>query len=304
MDDGFLTIVVTVPHQSLDIISDCAADFGTLGSNETGDDPVTVTFWFPADTDMLSVEAAFRALLSEETREEFTPIHATQPARDWEQAWRQSLNPLRVGQNWLIRTSWQSSEGFGKRTTLVIDPKMAFGTGTHATTQLCLEEIERLPLTGARVLDVGTGTGILAVAAAKMGAKVVLAAEVDEQAIECAKENVELNGVPKQVQLFTGTLNSVPSGRVDFITANIEFRTLANIGRELLNRLQKNGLSVFSGILQQESDAFVREMEGMGWRILRVTRRYDPGTSDGWICFLARPCSNNDFRETPARQIQ
>jgi len=287
--DHYVIVSVTAPREFLDVLTDCAAEFGTLGSCESGNDPVNLTFYFRPPLHEEAVRSAFLQSLPSRDAGTVQVSFTTETDRDWEQEWRRSLHPLRVGKTWLVHPSWQSPAGYPTRIPIVIDPKMAFGTGTHATTQLCLEELERLPLSGARVLDVGTGTGILAIAAAKSGAKHVVAVEIDHEAIACARENLSLNGVGNTVTLREGTIAEVPERGFDLIVANIEFRTLIATGEQLRAHVHPDGTAVFSGILQQEADLFVQAVTKMGWKTVRRTRKFDPATSDGWVCCVATP---------------
>ncbi|HPU85267.1 MAG TPA: 50S ribosomal protein L11 methyltransferase [Candidatus Latescibacteria bacterium] len=294
--DHYIIVSITAPREFLDALTDRAAELGTLGSCESGDDPVNLSFYFRPPLHEEAVRSAFL---------ESVPSHAsgiirisltTETARDWEQEWRRNLHPLRVGRAWLVHTSWQSPAGYPTRIPIVIDPKMAFGTGTHATTRLCLEEFERVRLKGTRVLDVGTGTGILAIAAAKSGAEPVVAVEIDREAIACARENVNLNGTGNTISLREGTIAEVPERGFDLIIANIEYRTLVATGEQLRARIRPNGRAVFSGILQQEADSFVEAMTNAGWKIVRRTRKFDPATGEGWVCCVATPSLPADHK--------
>ncbi len=285
----YVIVSVTAPREFLDVLTDCAAELGTLGSYESGDDPVNLTFYFRPPLHEEAARSAFLESVPSHTAGMVQVSFTTETDRDWEQEWRRNLHPLRVGRTWLVHTSWQSPAGYPTRIPIVIDPKMAFGTGTHATTRLCLEELERFPLRGTRVLDVGTGTGILAIAAARSGAENVIAVEIDHEAIACARENLSLNGIGNTVTLREGTIAAVPEHGFDLIVANIELRTLVATGEELRSRIHPDGRAVFSGILQQEAALFVQAMTKAGWQTIRRTREFDPATGDGWVCCVATP---------------
>ena len=283
-------LLVTLAAERVSTLDEILSGIDTAGWQTGEGDPVTVTVYFMDD-------ASARQARDDLTRglqnfgisdEEVTIETSVQEPKDWETEWRKSLKPIRIGSKWLIRPSWQPLEGYGERTTLIIDPKMAFGSGTHPTTQLCLVELEALVKQGMSVLDVGTGTAILAMAAATMGAMPITGVEIDTDAVRCARENLTLNHLEGNIRLVNGTLDDVPGVNADLIVANIQFVPLVGMSAQLRQRLNRGGTALFSGILESEADAFMVEMEKFGWEFFRRRRQYDPMTSDGWVCFCAK----------------
>ena len=161
---------------------------------------------------------------------------------DWLEAWKAQFVPLRVGA-FIVRPSW--SEPFDEGIEVVLDPGMAFGTGLHPTTQQCLEALSSLPLEGKSVLDVGTGSGILAIAAAKRGASPVVGVDTDRIAVDAARENATRNGVA--IPIGEGGAADVP-GRFDVVVANIVSPVLQRIAPDLVARLAPRGTLVVAGI--------------------------------------------------------
>jgi ribosomal protein L11 methyltransferase len=285
----YANIMATVPALHTDTVGCLFDELGSLGCEIRGEDPVTFIAYFEGGDNLSALVRLIKLRLEDIglDADSYELSMAEVPDRDWEAEWRRTLSPIRVGHTWLIRPSWQSGDGFD-RIPIIIDPKMAFGTGTHPTTQLCLVELEDLVRPEMSVLDVGAGTAILSIAAARKGAKKVVAVEIDEVAVECARENVELNGVPGIVQLVTGTLADVPRQPYDLIVANIEARTLTAIASDLRPYLAKGGYAVFSGILEMEADQFSTDIAGLGWKIVRRRRQFDPMTDDGWVAITAQ----------------
>ena len=282
---------LVLPERWVTHAENLLSEMETSGWLTEGNDPVNLTVYVSSRGDAIRARASLSAALAAAglRSAEFSCEAGNTPAEDWESQWRSTLYPLRIGRRWLVRPSWQSSEPFDHRVTLVIDPKMAFGTGTHPTTQLCLLEMEGMEIAGASVLDVGSGTGILAMAAAKEGASEVTAVEIDPDAVACAAENLELNGLVANARLITGTLDDVPKAQADIIVANIQFEPLTAIAGDLRRRIQPEGIAVFSGILQAEAERFVAELARTGWRVRRIRRGYDPTTNDAWMSFTANP---------------
>jgi ribosomal protein L11 methyltransferase len=172
---------------------------------------------------------------------------------DWSTSWKVNFKPLRVGRRLLIVPSWENVIPDTDNVILHLDPGMAFGTGGHETTRLCLELLENIMdampiMHSPSVLDVGTGSGILAIAAVQLGAQRVCAVDIDPQAIEVARENLAANGLLDQVECSTTPLQSV-EGCFDIILANILSEELVRLAPQLSKRLAAGGSLVLSGIL-------------------------------------------------------
>jgi ribosomal protein L11 methyltransferase len=194
-----------------------------------------------------------------------------QEDEDWAQSWRWGLKPRRVGEHLIVTPSWVEPETVPGDTVIVIDPEMAFGTGEHATTRGALRAVESVMRPGARVLDVGTGSAILAIAAARLGAGEVLAVESDPDALENAQDNLRRNGVLDRVELLHGLVDDeflavLGPGRFDLIVANVlsgvlvpllpAFRTSlapASAGAPGPN----GGHLILGGILEDEAEAVI-----------------------------------------------
>ncbi len=172
--------------------------------------------------------------------------------KDWSGSWRKFFKPVKVSSRFVVAPPWSSVRRTKDRILIRINPGMAFGTGTHATTQLCLHALERyLKRKKTSVLDVGTGSGILAIAASKLGASDVAAIDVDGTALENARENLVRNDVQDDVQIRRGRIGTVRRN-FDVIVANIDARSLRRMVKSLINHLNANGLLILSGILGEE----------------------------------------------------
>jgi ribosomal protein L11 methyltransferase len=177
-------------------------------------------------------------------------------AEDWSSSWKANFKPLRVGQRLLIVPSWEEVHPGPEDIVLHLDPGMAFGTGGHETTRLCLELLEQIMddmplLLSPSVLDLGTGSGILAMAAVQLGAGRVCAVDIDPQAVEVARENLAANGLTEQVECSTAPLESMTEN-FDVILANILAEELVRLAPYLAERLTRGGSLVLSGILAEK----------------------------------------------------
>lgn len=200
--------------------------------------------------------------------------------RDWSEAWRQYFTPVDAGL-FLVLPPWMRDKSPESSIPIYIEPKMAFGTGHHATTALCLEAISELAdagriQAGQHFLDLGTGSGILGIALCKIGLKGV-GVDIDPQAIACARENVELNGVAGDLELAVGTLDAARGG-FEVIAANILSGPLVSMAPDLAGKLAPGGCLVLSGILDSQADSVRRayETQGLPEPVVR--------TRGEWVC--------------------
>jgi len=205
-------------------------------------------------------------------------VHEVEEA-DWEACWRAHFGIVRVGTRIVVRPSWVSYEARPDEIVLAIDPKMAFGVGTHPTTRLGLIALEEQIEPGDAALDVGTGTGILAIAAAKFGAERVVGVDVDEDAVRNARENVRLNGAEDRVRIEQGTIDAAVGDAFNVIAANIRFDVLSSMLDSIARAVIPDGMALFSGLLVQEERAFADRLREADFRISGTDRLGE------WIAF-------------------
>ena len=177
---------------------------------------------------------------------------STVPDQDWNASWAASLKPIRLGQRIRIRQSWHEPDPDFRGIELVIDPKRAFGTGYHATTQLVVEWLEDHIHGGERVLDVGTGSGILAMSAIRFGAASALGIDNDPVAIDCAREYAAGNGFGPELDLRVASFDTLGESQFDIIVANLDSRTMPHFCKYIGRLLKRGGIACLSGIQDQD----------------------------------------------------
>lgn len=201
---------------------------------------------------------------------------------DWRENFKHFFKPQRVGKNILISPTWRKPKLKSSDIIIWLNPGMAFGTGNHPTTKLCLQLLETLNPKGLEVIDIGTGSGILSIAAAKIGAKSVIATDSDPIAVKVAKDNFKLNSVSKNIDILCADLFSSTAKRFDLIIANIITKTILNLIPLCPEHLVNEGKAIFSGILDSEVAMVQRALTDNGFEIVKVV-------SDGeWIAVYSQ----------------
>lgn len=214
-----------------------------------------ISAYLPQDSQTEITKQAVRAAVAHLPIEQ--PLFRVVEEEDWSQAWKQHYHPLRIGKRIVVRPAWETIELQKNDIEIVLDPGMAFGTGTHPTTQLCLQAMETMPIAGANVLDLGTGSGILAIAAVKLGAGHIYAVDYDSVAVEAAAENVTINNVRANIQLATGSLADVLAHgeQYDIALVNILARVIIPMCDEGLgDTVKQGGKAYFGGVINSQAD--------------------------------------------------
>lgn len=208
------------------------------------------------------------------------PISVRQvPDQNWNEAWARSVKALRIGRL-VIRPSWELVPLNLKDIEIVLDPKQAFGTGHHATTRMMLEWLQKEIHGGEVVLDVGTGSAILAMAAVRLGAASAIGVEHDAVAAECAREYLKLNHMDDRIDVITGTLDDLPERQqriADLVLANLDPQTILDLAGDLVSSASEGARIMVSGILVEQQPEIVDRFSGLG--LACSERRED----EGWV---------------------
>lgn len=202
------------------------------------------------------------------------------PARNWNEEWESNFRPIQIGQFCGVRASFHSPMQ-GLKHELVIDPKMAFGTGHHETTAMMIEAMEGIPFQGTRVLDFGCGTGILAILAARLGALLVEAIDIETESCLNTKVNAQVNGV-RSIAVAQGSLDAAESNQYDVILANINRNVILSNLAELSRKLPaETGILLLSGFILEDEPAMLSALEAAGLEIQQVFRK------NNWLAMKA-----------------
>ena len=201
--------------------------------------------------------------------------------KDWADTWKQYYKPVLVGERIVVKPIWEEYEPKGNELVVELDPGMAFGTGTHETTRMCIQALERCVNEDATVFDVGCGSGILAIAAAKLGAKLSVGVDLDPVAVESSKENVTYNKL-NNTEILEGNLVKVIDGKADVVVANILAEIICILTDDVKRVLKDNGIFITSGIIHDRVEMVCEKLEATGFEVIEKNR-------DGeWNCIVAK----------------
>lgn len=199
--------------------------------------------------------------------------------------WKKYFYPIEIGEKLLVRPVWREDYDPKGRTILHLEPGIAFGTGTHETTRLCLEALEKYVSDGATVLDVGCGSGILAVASLLLGAKSAIGIDIDELAVKSSIENAERNGVSDRYTAIHGNLADEVTGTYDIITANIVADAIIMLSGDIEKHMHKDTVYIMSGIIDSR-------LEDVLSALPKTLKIIETRTDKGWYCLVAKLISN------------
>jgi ribosomal protein L11 methyltransferase len=286
----WLEVSVQVSGEAAESVAEVLARFVPrgvaieAGPEGLGGGPVTVRAYLPAGAQLphtrRKVEEALWHLgqILPIPEPAFTPVDES----DWAEAWKKHMRVLHIGQRVVIRPSWLEHSPAPDEVVVELDPGMAFGTGLHPTTQMCLMALEERARSGMRVLDLGTGSGVLAIAVAKMRAGTVLALDKDPEAVAAARQNARRNGVAGRVQVLEGSLAQA-EGTFDLVLVNILAKVIVEMASQgLCERLAPDGVLVVAGLVADQEDEVSGALQRAG--LVVVGRRQ----IDDWVSLEAR----------------
>lgn len=286
-DDRWLMITIEVPSDAREALSEGLFALGGSAVEERGT-ALSTYIRPPADVRAWLEDA--RATLSEITGVNSLRIDwRWRAGQDWAETWKKGLRPRRVGRRFVVTPSWATPETTADDLVIVVDPEMAFGTGEHATTRAALRFLEQVVKNRDRVLDIGTGSGILAIGAGLLGATDVLAVDNDPDAILNARDNIVRNGVAAVVRLEErlvdeAYLEAAGPASFDIIVANVLGGVLGSLLGAFASSLRVGGHLILGGILEEEADDMLDECVAAGFNVIAEDLE-----AEWWGVLLQRP---------------
>jgi ribosomal protein L11 methyltransferase len=261
-------------------------------ATERSDGNVTITIYFGDDEEGLLKLREARELVSAfgAGKEDAVSYETSVTGDDseWLYRWQEYFKPTKVGERIVVKPGWEDYEAANGELVIEMDPGMAFGSGLHETTSMCIKALEKI-MPGAagadgrtRVLDVGTGTGILAIAAALLGADDCLGIDIDTDAVRVACENIAHNGLDDRIRAQYGDLTAGVDYRADIIVANLMADLVVILAKDVRRHLKPGGLYVSSGILAEKKDEVAAKIRDAGFEIVEIYEEEE------WVCIVAR----------------
>ena len=242
-------------------------------------DIVKVHMYLAPDENPAEILPLFRERL-DNSGIEYTLETSGVEQEDWQNAWKKYYHAMDIGSRLAIVPGWEQYET--DRTVITMDPGMAFGTGTHETTSLCLETLDSLVKGGERVLDIGTGSGILAIAALKLGAAVAEGVDIDPMCVRTAGENARRNGVQDRFTVLVGDLSDKASGQYNIITANIVAAAILSLAPHVPALMAPGARFIASGIIDTRKDEVLTGLRAAGLEPVEVKEKR------GWECIICK----------------
>lgn len=202
--------------------------------------------------------------------------------KDWENSWKKYYKPKKIGDRIVVKPSWHEYQKKGDEIIIELDPGMAFGTGTHETTIMCIKQLEKYIDKGSIVFDIGCGTGILGIASAKLGADSVICIDIDDVSVKTAQKNVKINAVDDIVEIRHGNLLDVIDGKADIIVSNIIAEVIIKISENIRDYLLNGGIFISSGIILDKIDMVKEKLEEEKLKIIDIIQMGE------WACIVSK----------------
>lgn len=286
---------VFTKQKALPAVSSILDDLGVEGlikekiKDEVSDDNLIVKFYLPVDK---SLEAKLSVLKSKikhlpdydidlgSGRIECEAISD----QDWTESWKENFKPEQITERLVIKPTWEEYQAKPEEKIIEIDPGMAFGTGAHETTTMCLEAIEEYSSQSSNLLDIGTGTGILSIGAYLLGIEDITAIDIDETAVGIAKENLKLNGINQGVKVKQGNLAEEVDSSYGLVVANLLPHIILDLIPNLGRLVDQEGIFILSGITQEKKDRVKEELKEFTLDVMEVK------DSGDWVTFIGERC--------------
>ena len=261
-------------------------DFADINILEHKGEASVVKAYFSQDDKVEEIVAAVKDKLQEvkefgidigQGRVEYKEMYE----EDWANNWKQYYKPVKITDKIVIKPIWEDYKKQDGELIIELDPGMAFGTGTHETTRMCIKALDKYVKPNTTVFDVGCGSGILAIAAAKLGSKHVVGVDLDPVAVASSKENISFNSIDN-IEVLEGNLLDVVDGKADIVVANIIAEIICVLTEDVKKALNKDGLFITSGIIHDRVDMVKEKFEECGFEVLEINK-------DGeWNCIVAK----------------
>ncbi len=272
---NYRQFIIHAEPLNVDLITGALWQLEILGINEI-DDYLTAFVYEDSEITKISIDEVLNSLKNDNMINSFKVVEEIVVSKNWNEEWEKQLNIIEVSDRIVIKPSFRDYSAKENQIVVTIDPKMSFGTGEHQTTKIVLKLLEKYITKNQEVLDLGSGTAVLGIAAAKLGAEKVTCVDNDEWCYINGLENIERNEA-SNISIINGDINSVIDFKYDVVVANINKHILLEIKNDLLKVCKKNGIIILSGILDSDKEEIKRQFTTLGLTALEFSNL------DEWI---------------------
>ena len=262
-----------------DVLSGLLWELEITGVNENDDVVIAVaTEYSPVNERMIS--GLLEKLVDQNVIKEFSVAGELLEEKNWNELWEKSREVIHISERIVIKPTFKEYESIDDEIVITLDPKMSFGTGEHESTKLSVQLMEKYIKVKGKVLDVGSGTGILSIAAVKMGAAYAVAVDNDPWCYENCIENCALNNVEERIKVVEGEIEIIPEEDFDLVLANIQKNILLLISEKIKTKLNNNGIVVLSGLMLKDETEIIKHYQSVGFKFI------DKKIMDEWIAIV------------------
>jgi len=262
-----------------DVLSGLLWELEITGVNENDDVVIAVaTEYSPVNERMIS--GLLEKLVDQNVIKEFSVAGELLEEKNWNELWEKSREVIHISERIVIKPTFKEYESIDDEIVITLDPKMSFGTGEHQSTKLSVQLMEKYIKVKGKVLDVGSGTGILSIAAVKMGAAYAVAVDNDPWCYENCIENCALNNVEERIKVVEGEIEIIPEEDFDLVLANIQKNILLLISEKIKTKLNNNGIVVLSGLMLKDETEIIKHYQSVGFKFI------DKKIMDEWIAIV------------------
>lgn len=274
---NFIEVIIKTQPFIPEIISGVAYIFTTLIGIEERENELACFFSDFNEDDLNELKRLLSNLQREALIERFEIYTETIEQRNWNEEWEKTIQPIKVSDRIVIKPSFRDYFPKENEIVITIDPKMSFGTGYHQSTRIVIRLIEKYLQSGMKVLDIGTGTGILAIVCAKLGASKIFSCDNDEFVQENVLENFENNNVKDKCSFTVGTIDEIKENNFDLILANIQKNVLLDLAEKIKEKIKSGGIVILSGLLLDDENEIVQKYESLNFKLI------EKEIEDEWI---------------------
>ncbi len=285
-DAGAAGLVIEDPNDIIEL-EQLEVNWDFIDSNiiDLLEDELVIKAYFPDDEYLDEIVSNIRKQIKRNTFIDNKEVKITLTLlddKDWAEAWKEHYKPFKIGPNILIKPSWENMEIEDGNILIEIDPGMAFGTGTHETTWMCTEAIEKYIKEGDTLYDIGCGSGILSIVGAKLGAGRVIGVDLDPISVKASRENIGINKVENKVEIREGDLLEVVDEKADIIVSNIIAEVIARMSKDLKDYIKDDGIFIASGIILAKISLVENALKENGFEIIEIVKKNE------WALIVAK----------------